>query len=268
MCAAPQRLLMRTIEPIHIDFTNGEHLRGDLHFGNQPGDHAIVFVHGFGSVRNGEKAVALAQACEKADRTFCCFDFRGHGESGGSMRDLRPTRLIADLAAMRGYLIGRGIKRLGLVGSSMGGFASAWFATQCEEVEACVLIAPAFRFLERRWNALSEIERLYWKSAGWVRYKNEWIDVEVGYGLMEERDLFPWEPMAQRWNKPVLIFHGTADDTVPYRDSLEFLEKAGEGKIELRLFKNGDHRLIDYRDEMAAEACRYLVNQTQIVTTP
>jgi uncharacterized protein len=251
---------MRTIEPIHIAFPNREHLRGDLHFSNQPGDRAIVFVHGFGSVRTGEKSAAVASACERADLTFCCFDFRGHGESGGSMRDLRPTRLIEDLAAVRDYLVGRGIKRLGLVGSSMGGFASAWFAAQCDEVRACVMIAPAFRFLERRWNALSEFERRYWKDAGWVRYKNEWIDVEVGYGLVDERELYPWEQLAARWTKPALIFHGAADDTVPYGDSLEFLDKAGDGKIELRLFKNGDHRLIDYKDEMAAEACRFLIH--------
>ena len=43
------------------------------------------------------------------------------------MRDLRASRLLEDLAAVRHYLIGRGIRRLGLVGSSMGAFASAWF---------------------------------------------------------------------------------------------------------------------------------------------
>ena len=249
---------MRTIEPIRIDFPNGEHIRGDLHFTNQPDNRAIVFVHGFGSRRDGEKSVALAQACERSNFTFCCFDFRGHGESGGTMRELRPSRLIEDLSAVRDYLVARGINHLGLVGSSMGGFAAAWFAHQCDEVKACVLIAPAFRFLERRWESLSEFERRYWKDAGWVRYKNEWIDVEVGYGLVEERLLFPWEPLAERWSKPALIFHGTADDTVPMSDSLDFLHKSQSGSIELRLFKNGDHRLIDFKDEMANEACRFL----------
>lgn len=248
---------MRTSEPILIPLPNGERLRGDLQFGNQPGECAVVFVHGFGSRRDGEKSVALANSCEKSELTFCCFDFRGHGESDGSMRDLRPTRLIEDLAAVRDHLLARGISRLGLVGSSMGGFASAWFALQSPEVKACVLIAPAFRFLQRRWDALSEVERRYWRDAGWVRYKNQWIDVEVGYGLVEERDLFPWKELAQRWTRPALIFHGTADDTVPYRDSIEFLEEAA-GPIELRLRKNGDHRLIDFKDEMAAEACRFL----------
>ncbi len=249
---------MRSTESFQIPFPNGDHIRGDLHFTEQPGECAAVFAHGFGSRRDGEKSLALAEACERAGITFCCFDFRGHGESGGTMRDLRPSRLIDDLSAIRDYLLARGIERLGLVGSSMGGFASAWFALRCDEVKACVMIAPAFRFLDRRWNSLSEFERRYWKDAGWVRYKNEWIDVEVGYGLVEERTLFPWERLAERWSKPALIFHGTADDTVPIGDSLEFLQKTKAGNIELRLFKDGDHRLIAYKDEMAAEACRFL----------
>jgi pimeloyl-ACP methyl ester carboxylesterase len=121
-----------------------------------------------------------------------------------------------------------------------------------------VLIAPAFRFLDRRWNLLSEFERRYWKEAGWIRYKNDSIDVEVGYGLMEERMLYLSEALAERWTKPALIYHGTADDTVPYGDSVDFLQKASGGRIELRLFKNGDHRLTEYKDEIAAEACRFL----------
>lgn len=252
---------MRTIEPVHIDIPGGEHLRGDLHFNRLPGEHAIVFVHGFGSRRDGEKSIALANACERASNTYFCFDFRGHGDSSGTMRELRPTRMIEDLATVRDYLASRGIKQLGLVGSSMGGFASVWFALQSKEVYACALIAPAFRFLERRWNLMSEAERLKWQTVGWMRYKNNYVDVEVGYGLMEEHTLFPWDQLAKQWTKPALIFHGTRDETVPHRDSIEFLDKANDGNIELRLFKNGDHRLVAYKDEMAAEACRFLATK-------
>jgi pimeloyl-ACP methyl ester carboxylesterase len=248
---------MHSQELVELHLPSGEALRGDLHYSDSCGQHAIIFCHGFGSVRTGEKSIVLQEECARREWTFAAFDFRGHGESGGSMRDLRPSRLLEDLSAIRDFLAARGVKRLGLVGSSMGGFAAAWFALQAEEVKACVLIAPAFRFLERRWEMLSEFERTFWKSAGHVRYKTEDLDVEVGYCLMEERELFPSTELAKRWTKPALIFHGLADDTVPPSDSIEFQQQAPGTAIELRLFKDGDHRLNAIKEEMAAESCRF-----------
>jgi uncharacterized protein len=248
---------MRQHESIAIPLASGETLRGDLRFDGSPREAAIVFIHGFAGHRNGDKSLALEAACAQSGISFVAFDCRGHGESDGLMRDLRGTRLLEDLAAVRDGLAARGINKLGLVGSSMGGFAAAWFAIRSVEVKACVLMAPAFRFLERRWKALSELEHQFWKGAGHVRYKNEFVDVEVGYGLVEEWELFPFEQLTAQWTKPLLIFHGLADDTVPAGDSIEFQQNAAGPQIELRLFKNGDHRLTAFKDEMAVETCRF-----------
>lgn len=248
---------MRTHEPIEITLVTGETVRGDLNFTGSPGENAVVFTHGFASNRRGEKSQALEAACAKIGWTFAAFDCRGHGESDGTMRDLRPSRLQEDLRAVCDWLGTRGVRRLFLVGSSMGASVSAWCALARDDVRACVFIAPAFRFLERRWESLSEFERTWWRTAGSVRYKNEWIDVDVGFGLMEERHLYLFDQLAERWTKPALIFHGLADDTVPMADSTDFIQRAPGTQIELRLFKNGDHRLNAYKDEIATEACRF-----------
>jgi pimeloyl-ACP methyl ester carboxylesterase len=248
---------MRIRETVHVPLTSGEVLRGDLSYADARGDGVIVFVHGFGSNRHGEKSVALEEACAEYGWAFAAFDFRGHGESDGSMRDLRASRLLEDLDAIHRALASRGMHRLFLAGSSMGALASAWFALQCNDVAACVLIAPAFRFLERRWQTLSDFEREYWRQAGHVRYTNEFIDVEIGYGLVAEWPLYRFEQLAERWQKPALIFHGLADDIVPASDSIEFQQKAAGADIELRLFKSGTHRLSELKHEMAAEAIRF-----------
>jgi pimeloyl-ACP methyl ester carboxylesterase len=113
---------------------------------------AVLYVHGFGSRRDGEKSEALAAACARRGWTFAAFDFRGHGSSDGAPRELTASRLLEDLSAIHGFLVAHGHPHLGLVGSSMGAFAAAWFAVRHPEaVVGCVLLAPAFRFLERRW---------------------------------------------------------------------------------------------------------------------
>ncbi len=247
----------RNREEIAIPLSTGEVLRGDLSYDDARSASTVVFVHGFGSNRHGEKRVALEEGCARSGWTFAAFDFRGHGESDGSMRDLRASRLLEDLEAVHQALASRGWNRLFLAGSSMGGLACAWFALQCDDVAACVLIAPAFRFLERRWHMLSDFEREYWRQAGHVRYQNEHIDVEVGFGLVEEWSLYKLEELAERWHTPALIFHGLADDIVPAGDSIEFQQKAAGADIELRLFKSGTHRLSEVKNEMAAEAIRF-----------
>src|SRR5262249_4286298 len=142
-------------ETVRIPLAQGE-LVGDLSFAQLPGEWAVVWVHGFGSKRGGGKAPAGEAACSRRGGAVAPVDFRGHGQSSGAMRDLRATGLMDDLDAVRGYLSSRGIRRFGLIGSSMGGFAAAWYALRAgrDVVPACVLLAPALRFIQARWETL------------------------------------------------------------------------------------------------------------------
>jgi alpha-beta hydrolase superfamily lysophospholipase len=244
---------------VRIPLPDGEFLTGHLVAADRETDFAVVWVHGFGSHRGGEKSASLQAACVQHGFAFAAFDFRGHGASSGTMHSLTASRLLEDLEAIRQLLKQRGYTRLGLVGSSMGGFASAWLARRHPElVVGCVLLAPAFELLERRWDRLTPAEREEWKRTDRLRVRNDWVDVEIGYGLVAEREQFLWRNLAREYRMPTLIFHGMADDVVPFADSVAFVEHAVETRIELRLLKDGDHRLTAHKDEIAAEACRFL----------
>jgi pimeloyl-ACP methyl ester carboxylesterase len=197
-------------------------------------------------------------ACARRGWTFAAFDFRGHGGSSGSLRDLRGSGLLADLEAARAALAERGVRQLCLVGSSMGGWASAWFTLRRPEVvAACALIAPAFDFLHHRWSTLPEAEQRRWQQTGRLRVRNQWIDTELGYGLVEERDRFPVDRLPADLARPLLIFHGLQDDAVPYEHSLALVRQARYPHIELRLFKDGDHRLTAIKEQIAESACAF-----------
>ncbi len=231
------------------------HLVGTYRPGAARPEFAVLWVHGFGSHRGGEKADAVRAECERRGWAFTAFDFRGHGDSSGTMPELLASRLLEDLAAVRDWLAARGHTRLGLIGSSMGGFASAWFAKQNEEcVVGCVLLAPAFGFLDRRWNSLTTEEQAAWKRTGRRVVRNEWLEVEIGIGLVEERDRFRPDELVKGWAKPSLLFHGMSDTVVPDSDSLFFAREVDYPHVELRLLKNGDHRLTAYKDDIAGAA--------------
>jgi len=244
---------------VEVRLSSGEILRGDFRPAGASAGMAVLYVHGFGSRRDGEKSAALAAACARREWTFAAFDFRGHGSSDGAPRELTATHLIEDLSAIHAFLVARDHPRLGLVGSSMGAFAAAWFAIRHPEaVAGCVFLAPAFRFVGRRWEELTEPERLEWARTGVRRVRNEWIDMEIGYGLVQERAAFEPTDLARRWRTPLLIYHGMADDVVPAAESIAFVESMTYPNVELRLLKAGDHRLTAFKDEIAEAACRFL----------
>ncbi len=227
-------------------------LRLHLSGPDPPNDWALLYVHGFGSTRGGEKSRAVEAVCARRGWTFAAFDFRGHGDSSGSLRELRPSALLEDLEVVGERLSALGVRRLCPVGSSMGGWAAAWFTLRHPDlVPCCTLVAPAFEFPAAGWAAVSETERARWRETDRLRIRNEWLDVEVGYGLAGESGRFPVETLTAGWERPLLIFHGLRDETVPYRGSLAFAERAAGGPVELRLFGDGDHRLSRYREELA-----------------
>jgi pimeloyl-ACP methyl ester carboxylesterase len=251
----------RLTETPRLPHPAGGALQGYLSHPGQPGEWAVVYVHGFASNSSGEKAKVVEAACARPGWTYAALDFRGHGQSTGSLLNLRGSSLLDDLDVVRDYLASRGVRRLCLYGSSMGGWAAAWYAVRRPEIViACALVAPAFNFLRFRWDRLSEGERLRWRETGRLHVSNEWIDVEIGTGMLDEMDQFPVGDLAARLACPLLVFHGMLDDTVPYTHSLAFLETARHPAIELRLYKDGDHRLLKYKEEMAKAACAFFGN--------
>lgn len=241
--------------PVTIETPNGT-LVGDYVAGD--GSFAVLWVHGFGSHRGGEKSAAVRAECIRRGWPFAAFDFRGHGQSSGEILDLRASRLLEDLDAIRQFLAERGHTRLGLIGSSMGGFAAAWYTRHHPEiVVGCVFVAPGFGFLERRWLSITDAERDDWQRTGRRRITSEWVDLEIGYGLVAEREAFTPRALAEEWATPALLFHGCADDLVPDTDSLNFLRAVQYTDVELRLLKAGDHRLTVYKEEIAAASGQF-----------
>lgn len=246
------------IDSVSIDLGENQKLVGDYIPGKLDPDIVLLWVHGFGSHRGGEKALAVREECIQRGWNFAAFDFRGHGESTGIMHDLKASRLLADLEAVRLWLSDRGHKRLAIVASSMGAFAAAWFAVRHPDaVVGTVLLAPAFNFLELRWQRLTEAEREQWRRTDRLRVANEWVETELGYACMEERDQFRAVDLAADWQTPALLIHGVGDDVVPHSDSLTFLHLTSYPNVELRLLKAGDHRLTAFKDVIAGEAGRF-----------
>jgi pimeloyl-ACP methyl ester carboxylesterase len=135
-------------------------------------------------------------------------------------------------------------RKIILIGSSMGGQVAAWTAARYpDRIAANLLIAPSFRFYENRLRDLGDAGMRELMTRGELRVRNRWIDVTIGYGLIEDAKRYSMERLLADYRTPTLVFHGTADESVPYEGSVEFVEKSSARPLDLVLLAGGDHRL-------------------------
>lgn len=168
----------------------------------------LLYGHGFGSSRASHKGVALAAHFAGRGLHLELLDLR--------RPNLEHLRLSAILDAIQAA-IGGPSERAVLFGSSLGGLAACRVAERDPRVCALVLLAPAFRIIER-WRA-----RL--GEDGWRRWRDddafEVTDyatkrpTRIDFGFAE--DAAAIDAAGDGWpdvRVPTLVIQGTADDTV------------------------------------------------------
>ncbi len=206
-------------EPIELV---GEHRAG--------GPPTWLYLHGLGSVRTGEKSEALRTFTTARGEGFARFDLRGHGESGGALERATLFDLVADTAVV--------LEKTGpavLFGSSLGGLVAAWTAAKHpEHVQALVLLAPAFGFLQRR---AAQVDPTQLSTAG-----GEAV-FTLSKTALDEMSDNPDETIADRLQVPTFIVHGSADETVDPARSRAVFDAISHNRKEYWLIDGGDHRL-------------------------
>jgi hypothetical protein len=211
----------------------------------------VLYLHGFGSRQTGEKATYFRAFTLAEGWAFCSFDFRGHGDSEGDLRDLTLSRNLEDVAAVRAWLRARGHARVALFGSSMGGATALWHAArEPEGLVATALVAPAVGMAVgmERWAGPERLAR--WERDGVVRYASEVVESDLAWGLMEDLRRFDLADLAATLRTPTLIFQGQRDTSVDWRDVAAFAAHTAPGVVELRLYADGDHRLTDRKGKL------------------
>lgn len=216
---------------------------------------AIVLPHGGPSARDQWGFDWLSQYFAYRGYAVLQPEFRGsagYGDAWFQQNGFRSWRIaIGDVLSAGRWLVKEGIAdpaRLGIVGWSYGGYA----ALQSNVVDptlfkAAVAIAPVTDL-----SALVE-ERRHWSDF-------ELVKQFVGEGP-HTREASPIENVSS-FKIPILLFHGTLDRNVGYRQSERLAEKLKSAgvHVELVTFKDLDHQLEDSaaRTEMLRRSDEFL----------
>jgi dipeptidyl aminopeptidase/acylaminoacyl peptidase len=243
-----------TFEDITFPSSDGLTLRGWwIPF---PGsDRAIIQLHGHGGSMDPD--IQYLPAWHHAGLNVLMFDFRGHGRSQGSVitfgylerRDvLGAIRFVKDIKRMR---------RVALVGFSLGGMVSILSAPLSPEVDAVVEDgAPArIRSALAVWAVEHHLPLWFGKVLAWMAV--------AGASLRLDANLFHYEPI--RWvgriKQPLMIIHGELDQYCPDFD--EMLPRATPAEV-WRVPDAGHTQVSvvhpeEYRRRIVAFLDRYLI---------
>jgi pimeloyl-ACP methyl ester carboxylesterase len=203
----------------------------------------IVYLHGFASAPTSTKAQFFREQLESAGAHVTIPDL-----AAGNFEQLT---ISAQLSVIEKAAHGAPVR---LMGSSMGGWLAALYASTHPEVERLVLLAPAFGF-NRRWpERLGEAQMEKWrrdKSLPVYHYGDRSFR-RVSYGLIEDAARYADFP---GFRQPALIFHGLHDDIVPVRNSEAFASTHANAKLHVL---DSGHDLLDVMAEIAPRVVEFL----------
>jgi putative redox protein len=183
------------------------------------------------SNKNSEKLVFLSRALAQSGVLTLRFDFRYVGESSGAFADITYGGEVEDLHAAYGLLQHRQPRKIGILGSSMGGTVALMFA-------ALVTIAAPLHPENFSKRVLTPLQFQQWREQGFTIYNGQRLNVT----LLDELETINVPERVRQIHCPVLILHGDADEVIPVEEAYELHSCLTTSK-RLSILKDSDHRL-------------------------
>tara|TARA_S200000501_G_scaffold806_1_gene722 strand:+ start:83 stop:823 length:741 start_codon:yes stop_codon:yes gene_type:complete len=213
--------------------------------GKSPG---LIFVHGFTSDMETDKALEIERYAKKNKLNFIKFDLRGHGKSSGEINDYYISDWKRDLVdIIDNFSKGPQI----IIGHSLGGYLM-FLAAQLrkKKVAGLVGLATTAELYKLHISSYTEKQLQKLKKNGYIKIKNkdgrEFIFTKKGVQDIKNNEFINKN---YKFNKPLTLIHGTNDEVIPYQSVLNILKKIKGDDHNIILMKNSDHSLSQERDK-------------------
>jgi pimeloyl-ACP methyl ester carboxylesterase len=212
----------------------------------------FVWLGGYRSDMSGTKAIELAALAARLGTGCVRFDYSGHGVSGGAFVDGTISRWLEESLAVIDHAARTlGLRRIVLVGSSMGGWIALRAVAELAgrsgiDIAGLVLIAPAPDFTSELIEPnLTETERTALAERGQFEEPTPYGPDPNIYTLklIEDGRANRVLTGAIETGCPVHILQGMADPDVPYAHAVRLMEHLSGDDVVLTLIRDGDHRL-------------------------
>lgn len=223
------------------------HTKLDMPEGMEKGPLCIL-IHGFTGHMEEDHIIAAQKAMNDAGVAVLRAEMYGHGKSGGEFKDHTLYKWVTNALSVVNYAKTLDfVTDLYLCGHSQGGLLTMLIGGMCPDTfKAIVPLSPAWMIPDgaREGNLLG----MNFDPKHIPETLENWNVVLSGDYVRVAQTIHPEEEI-ERYEGPVLLIHGDADETVPF----EYAEKA------LKLYKNAklipihgdDHCFTRHLNEMA-----------------
>jgi alpha-beta hydrolase superfamily lysophospholipase len=230
----------------------GKRLHGWL-LPREAASDSIILLHGWGG--NAEMMLPLALPFWRAGLQVLLLDARNHGRSDRHGHSSLPV-FAEDLQSAMDWLRRqhpRQMKRLALLGHSVGAGAVLFTASRRRDIDAVIAIAP-FAHPERVMRrTLAPLRLPDWL----VRLVLRYVERVIGHRFDE---IAPIHTLC-RIDAPVLLVHGDADRTVPLGDARDIIGHCPSPRRRLLVIPGADHDSVEFIEDHAAELIGFLHEQ-------
>ena len=172
-----------------------------------------IYLHGFASSPNSAKARYLSDRFAEVQKKMKIPDL-----NAGDFFHLTITRQLTQIASE----ISHDSTPVTLIGSSLGGLASAHLGHLHPQVQRLVLLAPAFGFLSHWLPQLGDEQRYFWQQEKYLMVDHYGSGRSHALSYYFITDAVQYKEEVLQRPIPTLILHGQHDEVIPIQASRDF----------------------------------------------
>jgi pimeloyl-ACP methyl ester carboxylesterase len=237
---------------------------GDLASAQAPEPYPLVILmHGLGSTCRSEPIEELGHVLAARGIPSLRFDFMGHGESTGALRDMTIPGEVLDAELVLSWAQTLPwVARIGIAGHSQGGLVAAMLAARHPSaIASMALLAPAVHIFRHFQDVCDERGWAYGPNPDPSTAPDETLDVRgcrLGSAYATTAASLDPETVCVGYENPVLILQGTDDDAVPPESSRELqrlynTHQSGLPACDLLLVEGAGHSFYQHEPGIATE---------------
>ncbi|MFH1366465.1 MAG: alpha/beta fold hydrolase [Patescibacteria group bacterium] len=213
----------------------------------------LIMCHGFTGGKEELWYPEFFSQLVKNNYQVISFNMNGHGKSYGRFIDFTISKAVDDFETVHRYLENRGVKRIGIMGHSIGGAACLLTANKIN-IQSVILLSPVSRagfyndYLTPDRSDLDFLKNFaFYPRHSYKRGKY----YPVGINFFKDFEKQRLYKEAKTIKRPILLIHAGADKAVAIADSRKLFMTFDFDITDFKIIKGADHNFSHSRDHQS-----------------
>jgi len=208
---------------------------------------AVIVCHGFKSLRKQTHIRAIAEEISAKELATLRFDFtKDPGESSLPFPEMTVTYELEVLDEAVKFLKAQveiNPEKIGMTGHSLGGLVVGWYSANNPNIAAVVPLSGVYSFEEAWRKAYGEETMQEFKEKGFAQVFSQTLNrpLRINESYYQDALGYDMDKVIENLVCPILVVHGTADQSVPLEHAQHFYDRARSQVKELKIIKGSDH---------------------------